>query len=315
MKTPLKLLGSWLLLTLVSTILFSLGGALFPPVEPFSFTPAEQAESLRGMVLMSAIDAALLLLLVRTSRLSGLRLMLLTAGAYYFVKTVTSQIEAVYFMPNVTGPMLPALLAMTLPATLGLAPLAVLLGGRLRRSALDETPGLAPLPMGKGEAWLKVGVLSALVYPALFFLAGWFIAFRSDALGAFYGGPQGPTFFSHLAVVFSKDPFIPVLEMLRGALWVGCAYLILQSTKGPWWLGALQVALWFALLQNDVHLLPNPLMTAEIRLFHFLETGSSNFLFGLCIGWLLSRSHASRVEPLSPPLDHSPGHSAGHSAR
>lgn len=305
MKKTLKLFGSWTLLTVVSVILFSVGAALFPPVAEVNFTPEEQAQSLMGMLLMSAIDAALLLLLVRTSRLSGLRLMLLTAGAYYFVKTLTSQLEAVYFMPNVSGPMLPAMLAMTLPATLGLAPLAVLLGGRLRRSALDVAPGLAPLPMGKGEAWLKIGLLSAIVYPALFFLAGWFIAFRSDALVAFYGGAQGPNFLSHLAVVLSKDPFVLVLEMLRGGLWVGCAYLLLQSTKGAWWVGTLQVALWFSLLQNDVHLLPNPLMSAEIRLFHFLETASSNFLFALCIGWLLSRSHAPRAEALPPRLGHS----------
>lgn len=295
MKKTLELLGAWALTTLASAVLFTLGTLLFPPVAGVTFTAAEQAESARGMLLMSALDAALVLALVRTSRLSGLRLMLLTAAAYYFVKTLTSQLEAIYFMPNVTGPMLPALLAMTLPVTLGLPPLAVWLGGRLRPSPLDQQPGLAPLPMGPVEAWLKLGVLSALVYPVLFFAAGWFIAFRSEALAAFYGGARGETLWSHYAYVFSHDPFVLVLEMARGGLWVGCAYLLLQSTRGPWWVGTLQVALWFGLLQNDVHLLPNPLMTAEIRLHHFLETGSSNFVFGWCIGWLLSRGQRGLV--------------------
>jgi hypothetical protein len=293
MKTFSKRLGAWLALTVAGGALFLLGTTLFPPPVPVTFTPEEQAASALGVLVMAAIDAALILALVRGSRLSGWRLVLLVGGAYYFVKTLTSQLEAIWFMPNVTGPMLPSLLAMTVPATLGLAPLAVWLGGRWRASPGEA--GVRPLPMGKGEAWLKVGLLSALVYPALFFAAGWFIAFRSEALVAFYGGLRGDTFFSHLGAVIRSDPMVLGLEVVRGALWVGCAVLVLQSTRGPWWVGTLLVALWFALLQNDVHLLPNPLMAKEIRLFHFLETASSNFVFAWLIGWAFKPR--ARVSP------------------
>jgi hypothetical protein len=91
--------------------------------------------------------------------------------------------------------------------------------------------------------------------------------------------------------VFRADPLIYPFEVLRGAMWVAAAWLMLRTTRGPWWQGALLVGAWFALVQNDVHLLPNPLMAPQIRAYHFVETATSNFVNALCIGWALSRSH------------------------
>lgn len=303
MRTALSLLGRWLLLSLAHLVLFTVGSQLFRPVVPGgALDPSQQGAALLGLVGMALVDSALVLAVVRTSRLRGWRLMALVAGVFWFVKTLTSQIEAVYFMPNVSVPMLPSLLMMTVPLSLGLAPLAVWLGGRAKADAVDEAPGLAPLPMSGTEAWWKAALLSAVVYPVLFFAAGWFVAFRSEELRAFYGGAHGDTVFTHYAYVFGHDPFLYPLEALRGALWVGAAVLLLRSTKGPWWVGTLFVALWFALVQNDVHFIPNPLMTADIRFHHFMETASSNFVFGWCIGWLLHRSHAAaRRLPHGPP--------------
>jgi hypothetical protein len=49
-------------------------------------------------------------------------------------------------------------------------------------------------------------------------------------------------------------------------------------------------------VENDVHLLPNPLMPAAVRQMHFIETASSNFLYGLLTAWLLTW----KVKSLSP---------------
>ena len=178
--------------------------------------------------------------------------------------------------------MVPNLLLSTLPLTLGFAPLAVFLGGRARPGPLDATPGFSPWPMGRAELIGKVLLLSVAVYPALFFLAAEYIAFRSAEVRAFYGELQG---------TMPAAPAVYRLECLRGALWVVAAATMLRSTRGTWWVGTLRVALWFALVQNDVLILPNPLMTEEIRAYHFAETTLSNLVFALCIGWLLGRSH------------------------
>ena len=282
-------LGRLLLLALGYVVLFTIGTLFVPPVE--------QSEDLRlqaveALLIVALVDSALVLAVVRTSRLHGVKLILLVAGVFYVVKTVSSQIEALYFVPNVTGPMLPWLLTMTVPLALGLAPLAVWVGGRLRGGPLDEAPGWVPLPMGEDQAWVKGALLSAAVYPVLFFAAGWFIAFRSPEVRTFYGGVHGSDVLSHYAWVFSHDPLLYPLEVGRGALWVAAALPLLRTTRGAWWVGALHVALWFSLVQNDVQLMPNHLMTPELRLHHFMEAAASNFAFAWVIGWLLSRSHA-----------------------
>src|SRR5690349_69650 len=139
--------GRWLALTVLHAILFSVGSALFAPRGLPPLSEQEQSWALLGIVGMAAIDAALILVFVRRSRLHGWRLMALLAGTFYFVKTVTSQIEALFFMPNVTKGMLPALLSMTVPLTLAIAPLAVWIGGRLRSSPADHAPDFDPLAL------------------------------------------------------------------------------------------------------------------------------------------------------------------------
>jgi hypothetical protein len=263
--------------------LFLLGGGLLGPKLDSSHVQVSEAEFFACTLIVSLLDSVLLLAIVRTSRLHGLTLMLTLGATFYFVKTLTSSIEAYYFMPNVTGGMVPNLLLMTVPLTLGIAPLATWLGGRARPGPLDEQPGFRSWAMSRVELAIKVLFLSVVLYPGLFYVAGRFIALRSAELRAFYGIDLGRVSFG-LATY--------ALECVRGGLWVGAAALIVRSTRGPWWLGALWTGLVFSLLQNGLHLMPNPLMSAEIRLYHFVETATSNLLFGVCCGWLLSTTHA-----------------------
>jgi hypothetical protein len=67
-------------------------------------------------------------------------------------------------------------------------------------------------------------------------------------------------------------------------------------TKGKWWESGLAVALLFAVMTSQL-LLPNPLMPAEVRMAHLVETATSNFLFG----WLVVLILWSRLTKL--PVD------------
>lgn len=280
--THMKTFGRWLVLTVLHALLFSTGSALLAPTGLPPLAQEDEALALVGIVGAAAIDAVLLLLFVRRSRLHGWRLAALVAAVFYFVKTLTSQIEALFFMPNVTAGMMPSLLAMTVPLTLAIAPLSVWLGGRWQPSARDRSPGFEPPPLSPGQLAGRVALLSVVVYPALFFLAGWFIAFRSPEVRDFYGGAGGDTFLAQLAAL--EFP-VYLLEIFRGALWVACAVAMLGTQSGGAWASTLLVAAWFALLQNDVHFIPNPLLSATIRLHHFVETASSNAVWACAIGW------------------------------
>lgn len=84
---------------------------------------------------------------------------------------------------------------------------------------------------------------------------------------------------------------------MRGALWVAFAVSLVWTTRGNGWLGGLWALLLFSLVQNDVHLLDNPLMPEEVRRYHFIETASSNAIYALLITWAMRRPHAPTRMP------------------
>lgn len=292
----LKLTG----LLVAFLFLFAAGAALLGPRDlppPASGTPMGAALALLAV---AAMDVPLLAALAVTSRLRGARLWMTLSCFQWFVMTVTSQLEAAYFMPNVRLSLVPALMGMTLPLCLFFPPLAMATFG-LFRARPDLAPAWRSPAIGRGETAARIVVLAAIVYPFLFFPAGYFIAWQSPALRQFYSGSTEllpPV--AHFARMIADDPLVYPFEVLRGALWVGAALLVLRTSDGPAWRSTALVALSFALLQNNLHLLPNPLMPAEVGRVHFLETASSNFAWGLAIGWVMTGPRLTAGRPARP---------------
>jgi len=295
MRRALWFLGRFAALALVYVVLFALGATLFPVSTGPAADPADASRALLGLVGCAAIDTMLVGLWAARTRLRGWRRWAALAGSFYGVKTFSSQLEALWFMPNVTGAMGPALFAMTVPLSL-LFPLAVV--AAFGQRGPTEAPAWRAPTMPRGWAIADWATLSAVVYPALFWSAGYYVAFRSPAVREFYGGLLGEGFFGHLWGVFSKDPSVFAFEAFRGLLWILLMLPLFRTSQGRWWTDALLVGATLALVQNDVHLLPNPLMTPEIRLYHFVETASSNFIWGFLMVALLRgwREREARTE-------------------
>lgn len=290
MKQGIRSVLKAMLLIAVYVVLFAAGSALMLPADMVGDAPGpEGADALLPLLAIGAIDVAVIVGIVLSSRLRGWRLWALTTAVVYGAKTFTSQLEAAYFMKNVTTQMLPGLFLMTLPALVVVPLLAVLLYNRWRGP--EESPAWRIPVMSAGEWAVKLTVLSAVVYPALFFSFGYFVAFRSEAVLAFYGVTELQPFFGHLSQSFGDDPLLLPFEALRGALWVGFAVALIWTTRGGGWLGGVWAMLVFSLVQNDVHLLSNPLMPTEVRHYHFIETASSNAINALLITWAMRRSH------------------------
>jgi hypothetical protein len=74
-------------------------------------------------------------------------------------------------------------------------------------------------------------------------------------------------------------------------IWVALALPVIRMMKGRWWEAGLAVALLFSILMAASLLLPNEFMPEAIRMAHFWEVSSSNFLFGWIVVWLLNRHH------------------------
>jgi hypothetical protein len=69
---------------------------------------------------------------------------------------------------------------------------------------------------------------------------------------------------------------------------------------------ALAIGLLFAVVMNAQLLLPNPYMPEPVRLAHLIETASSNFIFGVLIGWLLTQPNDGSIADKRSPATVSP---------
>jgi hypothetical protein len=293
MKKPLLDALGFVLLALSYTVLFSVGGAHLGPSLPDPGGEGDAGVTMLAILAVAIIDTALLRALATRSRVSGWPLAVMLGVFLYGVKTFSSTLEAAYFMRNVRTDMLPGLFGMTVPLCVLLPPLLVLVVGRWKR-----TTSISGAWAASGLGWPatvgRIALLSCVVYPALFLLAGWFIAFRSPEVRAFYGGTLGSSFIEHTLSVVSRDPLFLLFESARGLLWVLLALPVLRLLDAPKGVATALVALAFALIQNDVHLLPNPLMPPVVQRYHFVETASSNAVLALAIGWLLGGTTPDR---------------------
>jgi hypothetical protein len=243
-----------------------------------------------GLLIIALVNVAVLAALILTSRWRGWKLAISLALAYYGAVTLMTQIETWYFLSSLTVDrrLLPRLFLMGIPPAFLFVPLAVRVLGKWQVSTDASPPG--PPPMTAGEWIWKLAAL-AVAYVALYWLAGYFIAWQNPELRAFYGRPGDPLpFFTHTATTLRADPALFLFQLLRGVLWVLCALPVMRGSGVSTGMTAVLVGLLFSAPQNVGHILANPLMPiASVRLSHMVETASSTFVFGLLVVWLLRR--------------------------
>jgi hypothetical protein len=241
-----------------------------------------------GLLIIALVNVAVIAALVTTSRWGGWRLAVSLALAYYGAVTVLPQIETWFFLSSISvgRDLLLRLFVMGLPTAFVFVPLAVWILGKSRAPRDMPRSPERDIP---ARQWVWRLAVLAVAYVALYWIAGYFIAWQNPELRAFYGQPGDPLpFIEHTANTLRGDPSIFALQFLRGLLWVLCALPILRGSRVGFWPTALLVGMFFSLPQNVGQILANPLMpVASVRLSHMIETASSTFVFGLLVVWLL----------------------------
>jgi hypothetical protein len=137
--------------------------------------------------------------------------------------------------------------------------------------------------------WLwKLGIIY-VVYLAVYYLAGYFIAWQNPDVRAFYGSPGDLLpFLQQMWHIFTNDPWLTPYQLVRTLIWVAGAYIVIRGTRLPLWQTALLVGLLLSVPQNIAHLMPNPMIPLNsVRISHMIETASSTFVFGIIVAWLL----------------------------
>jgi hypothetical protein len=140
--------------------------------------------------------------------------------------------------------------------------------------------------------WAWKLVVIALAYLILYFTFGYFIAWRNPAVLEYYGGVDEGSFLVHMRTVLRSTPWLIPIQVVRALCWVALAFPVIRMLKGQWPETAVVIGLLFSVVMNAQLLLPNPYMPEPVRMAHLVETASSNFIFGVLIGWLLTERHA-----------------------
>lgn len=254
--------------------------------------PADAGAALAALFAISLINAAVWTYVILRSRWTSWKLILTVLFVFFGVGTLMPQIETAYFITRLPAGMLPRLFLAGIIMAIVFAPLAVLILGKAR-SRSNETSRDSRPKKSIGEWILKLSLI-VLVYLFLYFTFGYFIAWKNPAVREFYGGNDPEGFVAQIASLLRNEPQLFLLQAVRALLWTAIAVPVIKMMRGARWEAGLAVALLFAVMTSQL-LLPNPLMPAEVRMAHLVETATSNFLFGWLVVLIYDWTISSRL--------------------
>jgi hypothetical protein len=141
-------------------------------------------------------------------------------------------------------------------------------------------------------------LMSAFVYPLLYETFGYYVAWQNEHLRFFYShSTELKSFLSQWPDFFSEGIYF--FQILRGMLWVAISIPVVLLLGQNKFFQYVLVGLLSALPAIQLFI-PNPYMPADIAMTHFVETFSSNFLWGLLIVYVTNRSIAEgKIVPVT----------------
>lgn len=303
LQKPITFLLKTLTLTVLLTTVMVVVSSAVVPME--FFTAEQESTSLLPLLIVCLTYALIINLVVTQTRWSGTPLILGLVIGFFGVQTVMGQIEALVFLtplgerwgagsiPALTMPLDFILSQFAVGAALAVigVPASAALFGKLKRSDSQEQFRLLP-EFNLGQWLWKLGAVIVL-YEVLYFGFGYYVAWKNPAVAAFYGGTDPGSFLAQMQDVISVTPTLLPFQALRALFWAAFTLPAIAMLRRKKLMGAALVGFFISLPMNIPHIVPNPFMPAAVRQAHFIETASSNFIFGLMLFWLLHRSHRS----------------------
>lgn len=283
MNTLLKHSGRIVLCTFLLLLIWMLSLTVAENLIPSHLETDQTPEAMLfiRLILVCLIHVILLYLTIRSSTWTGIRLIMVVFLLIFMIQYFLSMIEAIWFNDSLKMPLsgIRSILLSGFLAALFFSPLMVWISGRIRSNKEFE-PTLNK-SLSKDLIW-KIPLLIVIIYPALYFLAGYYIAWQSESVRLFYTGSAETEKFGKMLIDNVRTGLYG-FQILRGLIWVGLAIPLYLMLKGSFWWKAVLTGFLFALLMNAQHLLPNPYFPADVSLVHFIETASSNFIWGFII--------------------------------
>jgi hypothetical protein len=251
-----------------SNLLFGAGGGT-----------SASAGTIPALMVYSFLNALILSIWIKNSTLSGIRLAAVCFAVFWGVQYLMTQIETLFFNSAVKMPLsqLSRIVLSGAVYTAAFSLLAVWILGRFRKEAPTKEKTLGTTV--RAHEFLPKLAFLTLLYVAVYFLFGYFVAWQFPAIRQFYSGStQIIGFFQHMA---QQSPSLVLFQVFRGCLWALIALLILNSLKSSSRLSFLMPGLLFSVLITTPLLFPNPYMPDPVRFGHSFELFSSMLVYGL----------------------------------
>jgi hypothetical protein len=266
MKFSTTILRAFLAFAAISVIQSGTGMLIIPP------RIAPPAQALPWLLLSNAVTVAALCVVALRSDWRGWRLGAAVAAIPAIIAGANA-IEGTFFLKN-SGIDWPRLFAYIIISAILAAPVWTLLFG-MRPAASSESYRPIASKSRAERAWKFA--LSDLAYALLYLVAG---AIIFPYVKSFYATQELP----------SLSTILGLQLLVRGPIFVVVCLVLVRMLGLPRLSGALAVGAIFAVLNGVAPLLiPNPVFPDTVRWVHMCEVTSSNFVFGIIIGWLWGR--------------------------
>jgi hypothetical protein len=231
-----KKILTWIVLSILMMIYWiiglMIGNVIFPSNIMETSTGTSNSGSDLWLLFTCFINTAAVLFFIYYARIRGLRLasilFLITFGIQFFM----SQIETAWFNDSLKMPVNTILMIVTGGAIMSVlfSLSATWITGKSKRS--DQTPTALQIP-GLKSLIKPVAILAIIIWPMVYFLAGYFIAWQFADIRAYY---SGSTSIDPLYVMMKENVIsgLYFFQIFRGLLWVLIAMMVFISTTGTW---------------------------------------------------------------------------------
>ena len=272
------MLGVW---SFISGLLQGLLGF----VDPTTFDTSDALGPLLPLLLVCLLNVLLVTWIVNRTTLTGLRLGSVIFIVVFGVMFFMTQIETIYFNSAIQMPseIIVSTLAAGVVVGLVVAWLSVRYKKKLAPSTEARVTSGSSIVRFEGILW-KIGLM-AVIYVVFYFVFGYFIAWQFPSLREYYSGSREILSFPvHMQQQFRTDPWLPIFQLVRGAIWAGLGLFIASAlNRAVDWERMVIVGLSLSVGLSTLLLVPNPYMPNLVRLGHFPELLLENFIFGVLL--------------------------------
>jgi hypothetical protein len=289
-KSALALFGQWFG-AFIAFIVAMIVANVASPLPQFIMENAPESGFMSqgaAMLFSGGVNATIVVWAARRSALKGFALVGGLFVLSFVAQVFQTQIETAYFLyafPLLDGnfEVYRLILRGAITSAIFVLLVTLFVGGFSRKPRAESQFTV------HASQFLKAGVWLAAIYFVLYILFGYYVAWQSQTLRVFYGGPaELNSFADQILTTLMVKPEMPFFQFARGFVWIVSLIPLFKSFTGGRVELVVLSALALALLPTAQLAFANPLMPAEVSLYHFWETSISTGIFGALSAWFVA---------------------------